>query len=234
MTKKQIGLFIALLPILLSAQKEIFFGDNIPKALPVKMVRGIETRVSIPTKNFDYSRLSTISAVNTAFYLGRFSETLIDEDWNIHNSIGFQFANYQHPSWQSKLLNDPSSRYYDPSPSSAFALELLASAEPRYYMGSNEEYGQLNSGLYLSFPCLLQTILFHTPLPTLHQGWFPSILYYNLAVSPTLGMRKLISKQLFCELSTGVLVSLRSRSDPIYSSWLEPMFQLKLAKILSH
>ena len=234
MSKNQIGLFIAFLPMLLPAQKEIFFGDNFPNTLPVKIVRGIETRISIPTKGDDYSRLSTINAVNTAFYLGRFNETLIDEDWNIYKSIGFQLINYQHPSWQTKMLNDASSRYYDPTPSSAFALELVASAEPRYYMGSNEEYGQLNSGLYLSFPCLLQTILLHTPLPTLHQGWFPSILYYNLAISPTLGIRKLISKQLFCELSTSVLVSLRSRSYPIYSSWLEPMFQLKLAGLLSN
>lgn len=234
MTKKQIGLFIALLPMPLSAQKEIFFGDNIPKALPVKMVRGIETRVSIPTKNFDYSRLSTISAVNTAFYLGRFKETLIDEDWNIHNSIGFQFSNYQHPSWQAKLLNDPNTPYYDPNASSAFALEFLASAEPRYYMQSNEEYGQINSGLYWSFPCLLQTILLQTPLPTFYQTWLPSVFHFNLSVSPTLGLRKFITKQLFCELSAGVLISLRARFYPVYSTRLEPVFQLKLARLLSH
>lgn len=234
MIKKQFGIFIALLPMLLSAQKEIFFGDNIPKAVPVKFVRGIETRISTFPTGDNYTLLATINAVNSAFYLGRFSETLIDEDWNIHKSIGLQFVNYQNSSWQTKLLNDPSSRYYDPGSTSAFALELVASAEPRYYMQSNEEYGQLNSGLYLSFPCLLQTILLQTPLPTLHQGWFPSLFYFNLSVSPTLGVRKFISQQLFCELSAGILMSLRARSYPIYSSRLEPMFQLKLARLLSN
>jgi hypothetical protein len=232
MTKKQVGIFIVFFPIVLSAQKEIFFGDNIPKAVPVKMVRGVETRITVFPTGDDYTLLSPINSLNSATYLGYFSETVISEDWTLYKSIGFQLVNYKTFSWQSKHSNDPTSRYPDiVSSSSASALELLASAEPRYYLETNQENSQHNSGLYWSFPCLLQAILLHTPQPTHHKGWFPTTLYYDLSVSPSLGIRQAISKQIFCEFSAGILFSFREY--PTYCTVLEPMFQLRLARFLS-
>ena len=84
-----------------------------------------------------------------------------------------------------------------------FQVNLEVGVEPRWYWGYKKKYlagiSDLNSGWYLSFPTLFQTILLNTPEPALKLRLTPNYFQITASISPTLGFRQAISKRWFLE-----------------------------------
>ena len=195
----------------ISAQKEVYFNtldSGVPK---VKSYKGLETRVSLIPAEFQFGFLSFLSLprfIYPAVYIGYFNEKRIANNWTLNSTIGLNYIASKGPVWQ--VHHDSINGDYATGIGikNTFQVNLEVGVEPRWYWGYKKKYlagiSDLNSGWYLSFPTLFQTILLNTPEPALKLRLTPNYFQITASISPTLGFRQAISKRWFLEGSIGL------------------------------
>jgi len=177
---------------------------------------------------------------NPSVYIGYFKEKINCNFWTLSSSIGFHNIANKSPRW--RVISDPLTGTFIGANDfkTSYELMLEAGVEPRRYWSFNHKHPlgkvHLNSGWFLSFPLVFQTVLLHTPEPFIHQGWFPNVLYSGTFLFiPSIGYRHAISKQFFIESSIGfgtnvtlVTNSIDNRIT-VLNPELYPVFKLKTA-----
>jgi len=203
---KQILVTIALLfsiYLSVSAQKEVFFDTLKVKDIKVQQMQGIEIGSGLyPPKIFMI--LSAGLKENTIpITISYFNEKRIASTMTLISRIKLQNNLSNSPVFTYDSINH-SYEFSSNSPhKTTYSLTLGVEIEPRWYFGYKSRYqlgkAQLNSGWYLSLPLQLSTTLIDTFKYPQPENLIVNNNLANLILSPTIGYRQSVSKQLFFE-----------------------------------
>lgn len=218
--KQSILSIVTLLIISISvfAQKEVFFNDKKLEDIKVESLQGLEVHWYSDPLSFFKNKYMNDKSYSIPLYIGYFNEKRIASCWTLNTTIGLN--NYIGRSQVYEV--DTTSGYnligYNYSIKASgkykttYGLGLKLGLEPRWYWDYKRRYqfgkSQLNTGVFLIFPLLLQTPLLQTPEPLLNRSWIPSYFSVTTSFTPSIGYRKAISKRMFLEGSIGVGVTL--------------------------
>jgi len=240
MIKKQILSSLLLFFVLTApAQKEVYFSTENADSIKVKSLNGIELNYSInPLSLLNLSDRYGSSLI--PLYIGYFHEKHISSDWTLNSSIGLYNVFSKIPVFQYDTVSSGGYSNYSSISGyqNLYSLQLGVGLEPRWNWGFKQLYqkgkGKLNSGGFLSSPLLFRTEIMHTPVPVYNPGWFPQYFVLVASLTPTIGYRQAISKQLFLETSLGLDVNMRIyyfKNQGIQTSSLSfnPNFKIKAA-----
>ncbi|MDD4970406.1 MAG: hypothetical protein PHT07_13355 [Paludibacter sp.] len=228
------------------SQKEADLSNPKSDDVKVESLKGFELRL-IPYSNgvfLNQVGLFAVRPFSLSVYAGYLNEKRIAPRWTLLLTAGLHNVINQSPVLRS--IYDPVDHFntrFGPDTKTNYSLLLEVGVEPRWYKGTKKWYkegnSQLNSGWFISFPLIFQTLILHTPEPYIGKSWFPEILYSgSFILTPTVGYRQAISGRLFVEGSIGyganVTVCTNSVDnritvlDPEYN----PVFKLKGAYTL--
>ncbi len=222
----------------ISAQKEVYFNSTPKDSIKVESMHGFELNWTIDP----ISILQSSNGFNSfalPIYVGYFNEKRIASNWTLKSTIGFYNVFSKSPVYQKDSLTG---YYYYSSLNNEYrniySLRVQIGIDPRWYWEFKQRYqngtANLNTGWFLSFPFALRTTLLQTPDPIYNSGWIPNYFNVNASLTPTIGYRQAIFKQLFLEGSFGI--GLNTNIYKYYNNQISlstiqiyPQFNLKAA-----
>jgi len=229
------------------SQKESTLSEPIYTDIKVETLKGFELRIIPYANGLFYSHQAGYS-MNKPFslsaYVGYFKEKRIDSKWTLLMSAGLHNIVNQSPVLRS--IYDPVNHFntrLGPDTKMNYSLVVEVGVEPRWHPGTKEwnQAGgtQLNSGWFITFPLLFQTLILHTPEPYIRMGWFPSVMYSgSFLLTPTAGYRIALSKKWFVEGSIGFGANVTVATNSVDNRFTvlkpeyNPAFKLKAAYLL--
>lgn len=225
------------------SQNESNLRESTSTDVKVESLKGFELRVIPYANGLFYNQIGyfAIKPFSLSAYVGYLNEKRIGSRWTMLMTAGLHNIVNQSPVLRS--IYDPVNHFntrLGPDTKTNYSLLLEAGIEPRWYQGTKEwsqaEGTQLNSGWFISFPLLFQTLILHTPEPYIGMGWFPSVMYSGtFLLTPTAGYRQALSKKWFVESSIGfganVTVATNSVDNrvTVLNPEYNPVFKLKAA-----
>jgi len=186
-----------------SAQKEVFFDTLKVKDIKVQQMQGIEIGSGLYPPNIFMILSAGLKENTIPITISYFNEKRIASTWTLISRIKLQNNLSNSPVFSYDSINH-SYEFSSNSPhKTTYSLELGVEIEPRWYFGYKSRYqlgkAQLNSGWYLSLPLQLSSTLIDTFKYPQPENLIVNNNLANLTLSPTIGYRQSVSKQLFLE-----------------------------------
>ena len=186
-----------------SAQKEVFFDTLKVKDIKVQQMQGIEIGSGLYPPNIFMILSAGLKENTIPITISYFNEKRIASTWTLISRIKLQNNLSNSPVFTYDSINH-SYEFSSNSPhKTTYSLELGVEIEPHWYFGYKSRYqlgkAQLNSGWYLSLPLQLSSTLIDTFKYPQPENLIVNNNLANLTLSPTIGYRHSVSKQLFFE-----------------------------------
>lgn len=186
-----------------SAQKEIYFSSTPKNSIKVQSMQGIEIGSGLYPPNIFMILSAGLKENTIPITISYFNEKRIASTWTLISRIKLQNNLSNSPVFTYDSINH-SYEFSSNSPhKTTYSLELGVEIEPRWYFGYKSRYqlgkAQLNSGWYLSLPLQLSSTLIDTFKYPQPENLIVNNNLANLTLSPTIGYRQSVSKQLFLE-----------------------------------
>lgn len=211
------------------SQKEIYFNATKSEDIKVQTISGFELKME---KKFLFDRFDYSSSKVFDFNLGYFHEKQLSKSISLIGTIELKSIigktkKYQFVDSVSVISNNFTPYY---------GINLNLSLEPRWYFGYEKRFqlgkALLNSGWFLSLPVRLVPLQVSTPY--FIGDNYPGVIYHriDLDISPTLGFRQAITKNIFVEAEGSLTlnnISFLFLENAGVFSYLVPTLDIKFA-----
>ena len=186
-----------------SAQKEIYFSSTPKDSIKVQSMQGIEIGSGLYPPNIFMNLSSGAKYSTIPILLSYFNEKRIASTWTLISRIKLQNNLSNSPVFTYDSINHGYMFDSNSSYRTTYSLAIGIDVEPRWYFSYKKMHqlgkAKLNSGWYLSLPLSASSILLNTFKIPQPENLIVNNNLANLTLSPTIGYRQSVSKQLFLE-----------------------------------